>query len=198
VARPSKTHEKRRELIPLVAKTFADLGYRKATTAELARRCGVQENILYRLWPDKQGMFIAAIAFVVDMSLEVWREVLAEGGDERTAAERLLAYEAEHHGEFGHYRIVFAALGELDDAEVRAALAEMYRRFQKFIREQIRDHRDASGDETTVGPDAALRAWSVVGLSTVANIGRELGLFSEPQRQRLFAEVGRLLLDGEN
>ena len=47
--RPSKADERRRELLPLVAEAFSELGYRRATTAELAARCGVQENILYRL-----------------------------------------------------------------------------------------------------------------------------------------------------
>ena len=48
--------ERRAEFIPILANAFAELGYRRATTAELARRCDVQENILYRLWPDKRSM----------------------------------------------------------------------------------------------------------------------------------------------
>ena len=44
--RPNQTLEKRRELLPVIARAFAELGYRRATTAELARRCGVRENIL--------------------------------------------------------------------------------------------------------------------------------------------------------
>ena len=45
-------------------------------TAELARRCAVQENILYRLWPNKKGMFIAAIEYVYDLSTEKWEDLL--------------------------------------------------------------------------------------------------------------------------
>ena len=54
--RVSRLAEKRRELLPIVARAFADLGYRRTTTAALAGSCGVQENILYRLWPDKKAM----------------------------------------------------------------------------------------------------------------------------------------------
>jgi AcrR family transcriptional regulator len=192
--RANQTREKRRELIPIVARAFAELGYRRTTTAELARRCGVRENILYRLWPDKKAMFIGAIGYVYESSVAIWARVLAEDDGQQTAAERLLAYEAEHYGEFGHYRIIFAGLSETDDPEIRAALADMYQRYQRFLREQISAHRAQRPDATP--PDLVLAAWAVVGLGTVASIGRELGLLGDRQRRRLIADVGRMLLEG--
>ncbi|MBP7745394.1 MAG: TetR/AcrR family transcriptional regulator [Phycisphaerae bacterium] len=192
--RVSQTNAKRRALLPIVAHAFAELGYRRTTTAELARRCGVRENILYRLWPDKKAMFIAAIGYVYDQSVAIWGRLLVETDGETTLAERLLAYESQHHGEFGHYRIVFAGLSETDDPEVRAALSDMYRRFARFVEQQIKVHRASRAVGTT--PGAGDTAWAVVGLGTVANIARELGLVSDTQRRRLFAEVGRLLLTG--
>jgi AcrR family transcriptional regulator len=192
--RTSQTREKRRELIPIVARAFAELGYRRTTTAELARRCGVQQNILYRLWPDKKAMFIAAIAYVYESSVLIWARVLAEDDGQQTAAERLLAYEAGHHGEFGQYRIVFAGLNETDDPEVRAALANMYQRFLRFLREQIGAHRAQRPDAARL--NVALAVWALVGLGTVASVGRELGLLGDRQRRELIAEVGQLLLEG--
>ena len=76
--RRNQTNEKRRELLPIVARAFAERGYRRTTTAELAERCGVQENILYRLWPDKKAMFIAAIGYVYDLSVAIWSRLLKE------------------------------------------------------------------------------------------------------------------------
>lgn len=194
MARPNLTHEKRRELVPVVARAFAELGYRRTTTAELARRCGVQENVLYRLWADKKEMFIAAIRHVYDQSMAIWERVLGSGDPSQSAAERLLAYEATHHGEFGLYRIVFAGLSETDDPEIHAALADMYQRYHRLIRRQIAAHRERHGGNER---EAGLAAWAVVGLGTVANLGRELRLLTERQRQHLFARVGRLLLEGD-
>jgi AcrR family transcriptional regulator len=194
--RPNRQADQRRKLLPVVAQTFAELGYRRTTTAELARRCAVQENILYRLWPDKKAMFIAAIGYVFDKSLEIWSRVLASQEQGSTPAERLLAYEATHHGEFGHYRIVFAGLSETDDPDVRAALVNMYQGYQRFLREHISAHRAGLPLAHAAPPDPTLTAWAVVGLGTIANIGRELGLVSETKRRQLFTAIGRLLLTG--
>jgi AcrR family transcriptional regulator len=115
MGRPNLSAQRRGELIAAVAATFAELGYRRTTTAELAGRCGVQETILYRLWPDKRAMFTAAIAFVSEHSQAIWERALARRAGPGSAAEAVLDHEADHLGEFGLYRILFAGLSETDD-----------------------------------------------------------------------------------
>jgi AcrR family transcriptional regulator len=185
--RRSKTLPKghRDRLLPRVAHAFVELGYRGATTAELARQCGVRENVLYRVWPNKKEMFISAIEYVSALSLETWERLLANP-DKRSPAERLLEYEAVHQGEFGLYRIVFSGLSETDDLDIREALRSMYLRFHRFVSAQLAASEPGSAEH--------LLAWAFVGLATVSNISRELGLMTEPQRQGLFRDVGRRLL----
>ena len=88
----------------------------------------MRENILYRLWRDKKAMFLAAIDDIFQSRAERWEQILAEFG-RRQAAEAMLAYEARHQGEFGFYRVVFTALTEADDPQIREAITGMYRRF---------------------------------------------------------------------
>ncbi len=194
MARASKLEARRDEFTPIIATAFAELGYRRATTAELARRCGVQETILYRIWPDKKAMFMAAIGSVYETSLRTWEKLVGDAAPRSGTARRILDYETRHQGEFGLYRIVFAGLSETDDEDIHAALKEMYARFHEFIHAQITAHREAvPGAE---GPDAALAAWATLGLGTVVNIGRELGLMSEGLRKDLMGEIGGMLLEG--
>lgn len=192
--RPSQIGERRKQLLPIVAATFAELGYRRTTTAELGRRCKVRQNILYRLWPDKKAMFVAAIEYVYERSVETWKKLLTDGNGKATAAQRLLRYESEHHGESGLYRIVFAGLSETDDPDIRKALSHMYGRFHRFIRERIAAHHAAGGKRSQ--PDAVVSAWTIVGLGTVANIVQELDLMTPRRRKRFIADVGRFLLQG--
>lgn len=144
--------------------------------------------MLYRLWPDKKAMFIAAIEYVYDASRTAWEELLA-ATDEHSAAQRLLAHEATHHGEWGLYRLVFAGLSEVDDAQVREALSRMYRRYHEFIVRRLAEHRG-----TASGTPAELAAWALIGMGTISSIGRELGLFSAEERKRLWDEIGPQLL----
>ena len=64
MANPSKIDDRRRQFTPRVATAFIELGYRGTTTAELAQRCGVRENVLYRIWPTKKAMFLDAVEYV--------------------------------------------------------------------------------------------------------------------------------------
>ena len=192
--RPNRSAERRRELLPRIAQAFADSGYRRTTTAGLARRCGVQETVLYRLWPDKKAMFTACIDYIYQVSRSVWLSLLDQAPAGSSAAEHLLQYEAGHLGELGMYRIVFAGLSETDDPEIRRHLRLMYRRFQRFISVQVASHRRAAGAHARPGAEVA--AWAIVGLGTVAYVGRELDLLSAGERALLIREAGRLLLEG--
>jgi hypothetical protein len=134
-------------------------------------------------------MFIAVIDHVYDASTLAW-EALMAARDKRSTAERLLAYEATHHGETGLYRIVFAGLSEADDPQVHTALARMYRRYHEFIVRRLDEHRADGGD----APEPALAAWAIIGMGTMGSIGRELGLLAPAERRRLWEEIGPLLL----
>ena len=192
--RLNKSLQRRKQLIPAIAKAFAELGYRRTTTAELAKRCKVQENILYRLWPDKKNMFLAAIEYVYRLSEETWEKILEPSDSGESTAERILDYESTHHGEFGLYRIIFAGLGEVDDPEIRNTLKKMYKRSHLFLQEQISVHHEGRGSNAVPPPELA--AWAVIGLGTVANIGRELGLFTDRRRRQMISAIGKLLLEG--
>lgn len=190
MARRSRQAERRAELVPVLARVFAELGYRRATTAELARRCEVQETILYRLWPGKQEMFVAALEHVFAASEAVWETLLRSGDAARDAARRILAYEASHHGEHGLYRLVFAGLSECDEPAIRAALRRTYGRFHRFVAAQIATHRR----QEATSPAVLRAAWAIVGLGTVANLTRELGLLAGEARRELIEATGLELL----
>jgi AcrR family transcriptional regulator len=192
VGRPNQSEARRTELLPVVAAVFAELGYRRTTTAALAQRCAVQETILYRLWPDKRAMFLAAIDYVVHTAEAIWASRAAQRSTTMTAAEAVLEHEAVHLGEFGLYRILFAGLSETDDPDIAAAMRSVYRRFHGFLLTHLQEHRRTHPNAAL--PPAALSAWALIGLGTVVNIGRELDLLPKAARADLLRQVGRQLL----
>lgn len=193
MARPNQRAQRRLEYIPLISHAFVEVGYRRTTTAMLAERCAVRENILYRLWSDKCEMFLAALDYVYVNSEATWSRLLEEycADDARSCAQIILDYEAGHHGEFGLYRLVFTGLAETGDEMIKRAMTELYRRFHCFIRRQVADHRSQSIDEPTVDS----LAWAIMGMGTIANIGRELDLIDDQQRAQLIGRISGNLLD---
>ena len=194
MARPSQRDQKRTELLPVITEAFVELGYHRATTAELAARCDIQENVLYRLWTDKQEMFIASIDFLRRSRLKMW-EALANADDTvRSTAERMLENEARQVGELRLHRLVFAALGETDDPRIRRSIKQMYRQYQSALTKAISTHRRANDRSL---PSAELSAWAAIGLVTVINIISELDLVSRRDRKQLFSDIAGYLLDGK-
>ena len=193
--RPSQIDQQRKRLLPVVCQVFSEWGYHRTTTAALAQRCKVRENILYRLWRDKKAMFLAAIDDIFQSRAERWSRIVTERPTPEQGAEAMVAYEAKHQGEFGFYRVVFTALVEADDPEIREAITAMYRRFHERIRKMIETKRE--GDKRPPGLSAHATAWAMIGLATVSNIIRELELLRPRQREDMFAKTAKHLVRGD-
>lgn len=195
MANPSKVDDRRRQFTPLVATAFIELGYRDTTTAELAQRCGVRENVLYRIWPTKKAMFLDAVEYVFTATMTAWDGVSKNKALGKTVAERILRNQADYQGRLRLYRIVFAGLTE-DDPEIKNALRDVYRRLHGFIRQQIEEHRVRY--RRRGGPAADLTAWAMIGLASVVDIQRELEILPVAARKQIMKDVGVALLDGTN
>jgi AcrR family transcriptional regulator len=194
MARPSRAVERREELLPLLAGAFSELGYRRATTAELAARCDVRENILYRLWPDKKAMFVAALDFLFRRRMAQWEAALAGARPEESRAARLIDLAGRNLGEQGLYRIIFTALNETDDPDIRHALQRLYRRYHDRVAAEVTRHRENRGGRKVAG--AGDTAWALIGLVAFMSIVLDLDLMSARERQRLFTSMAFALLDG--
>ncbi|MGY0235911.1 TetR/AcrR family transcriptional regulator [Longispora urticae] len=71
----STADERRAEVLAAAVQAFAARGYYGTTTAEVAKVAGISQAYVYRLFPDKESLFVA----VVDHCSRLIRERLAEG-----------------------------------------------------------------------------------------------------------------------
>lgn len=85
--------EERRESVIRAAITeFARGGYNATSTEAIAKRVGVSQPYLFRLFPSKQAMFLAAS----DCCLADTRKIFAEAGEGLEGQEALLAMAAAY------------------------------------------------------------------------------------------------------
>jgi AcrR family transcriptional regulator len=170
------------------------MGYRRATTSQIARRCEVQENVLYRVWPSKEDMFAAVIDYIYRRTIQKWQQVFEQNPhlDKTTA---ILEYERVHHGENRLYQIVFAGLTETQSPVIRQALQAMYQNFQKYLAHLIKTHQDQNESQDKL--NASITAWAMIGIGMVEQIRRELDLAGSKNHGKIIYQVGQFLLSGD-
>jgi AcrR family transcriptional regulator len=84
--------ERRESVIRAAITEFARGGYNATSTEAIAKRVGVSQPYLFRLFPSKQAMFLAAS----DRCLADTRRVFAEAGEGLEGQEALLAMAAAY------------------------------------------------------------------------------------------------------
>ena len=191
MSRPSKKKQRREELLPSIAEAFAELGYRKATTSQIASRCGVQETILYRLWDDKKAMFLASIAYLFNWRMGRIRAVLAKVPEGEDHLNYLVEDVASTLGKHGLQRIIYAALGEVADPEIQEALQDMYRHNYDTILKLLQGSDAGPPPSPAKDEDAA---WAMIGLVTIMDLSSTLELLGPRQRSQVFKRTARALL----
>jgi AcrR family transcriptional regulator len=188
--------KKKQILLPLIASSFTELGYRRATTSELARRCEVKEAILYRLWPGKKEMFLDSLDFIAENLLRVWKDQLSNAAKEKTAIESLLSYESKHFAELNNYLIIFTGLTEADDPDIKESLQRMYFRIHSSLVEYITLYKVQTGHAT--GLSTPILAWALMGIGTMVTITKHLGMLAESERGQLLEQAGGALLQSDS
>lgn len=77
--RKLSTAEQRRESMPEAAiPVFAEHGYHAASTMEIARKAGISQAYVFRLFPTKAELFVAAYNVASDRMANTFREAAAE------------------------------------------------------------------------------------------------------------------------
>ncbi|MEM1444971.1 MAG: TetR/AcrR family transcriptional regulator [Planctomycetota bacterium] len=186
--------QRRIDLLPVLARVFADHGYAGTTTAKLAAATELRENQLYRLWPSKKAMFLAVLEDIAEQQTRWWEEHFEDPryrADPAAAARAVLDDEGKQRGSTGLHRLIFAGLSEASDPDVRAALQAMYARLHAYIQRVVKQQKTTDPDACLASP--ALCAWSLVALGSFANIARELDLFPVATQRRLFNQLGGAL-----
>ena len=184
MSRKSTKDKRREELLPQIADAFAELGYRKATTSQIASRCGVQETILYRLWDDKKSMFLKSIEYLFDFRMKRIRSVLAKVPEGEDHLSYLIEDVASTLGKHGLQRVIYAALGEIADPEISGELQKMYRHNYELILKLL--HQSTAADGPPSPAKVEDTAWATIGLVTILDLSSTLELLGPRQRSQVF------------
>src|SRR5438094_3945620 len=122
-----KTKEVRREeILDAALEEFAERGLHGASTEDIARRAGISQPYVFRLFGTKRELFIAVVARCFRQTLERFQRA-AEGKRGEEALHAIgMAYEELLQGDRTYLRSQMQAYAACDDPDVRAVVVNGY------------------------------------------------------------------------
>jgi len=163
--------QRREQLLDSAAKLFAEHGYARATTAQLAKAAGVTEPIIYRHFKSKRDLFVALIKRTGKRTLDQWKEDLVGATDPADRLRRLIG-DNPMVSETGRteYRVFLQAISEVEDDKIQEAINEHIARVHAFLATEL--ERAQKAHRVTNKFSAEVLAWLMI------NIGMGYGMMS--------------------
>lgn len=163
--------QRREQLLDSAASLFAEHGYARATTAQLAKAAGVTEPIIYRHFKSKRDLFVALIQRTGKRTLEQWQEHLKGASDPAERLRRLIG-DNPMVSPTGRteYRVFLQAISEVEDDKIQAAINEHIAKVHAFLAAEL--ERAQAAHRVTTKFSAEVLAWLLI------NIGMGYGMMS--------------------
>jgi AcrR family transcriptional regulator len=171
--------ERRDAIIETATRVFAERGFRRATTAEIAAEAGVSEPILYRHFMSKVELFLACLESAwTDMS-ERWVAAIEGESDGTQLLEGMLDAQRELRSR-KPYLAVLLVQGLSDAAQDPAINAYMQKhvcRVHELMTRVLTAAQEAGAVPAERDPSA--EAWTHMGVSFVSMMAGRLGVMSD-------------------
>lgn len=155
--------ERRQQLLTTASELFAERGYARTTTAELARAAGVTEPVIYRHFASKRDLFVALIEQTAATTLALWKQRLDTASDPAERLDRLLSANpmvALGDDEASAYRIVLQSITETGDPAIHAAVNDHFAALHRFIADEV--ERAQQARQVSGRLSAELIAWMLI------------------------------------
>jgi AcrR family transcriptional regulator len=118
--------ERRDAVLEAALVEFAASGFEGTSTEDIARRAGISQPYLFRLFGTKKELFKAAVARCFRQTLEIFQRA-AEGARGEEALHRMgQAYLEMLESDPVRLRVQMQAYAACDDAEIRTAVRDGY------------------------------------------------------------------------
>ena len=175
---------------------FSTGSYRGTTTAEIARRAGVTEPILYRHFASKRDLYLAVLAESWRRLRALWEQAVADEPDPRFWVGTMgRAYFSAKDPKVLCAELWMQALTEAsDDAEIRRFLRKQMREVHDFVTDVIVRSQQAGG--IFEDRDASAEAWIFISIGLLGTVSRRVGNLLEEDFEAIVASR-RKWLGGE-
>jgi len=172
---------RRDDVLDAALSEFADHGYEGASTEDIARRAGISQPYLFRLFGTKKELFKATVTRCFRETLELFQRA-AEGERGEDALHAIgEAYRQQLEEDRTRLRAQMQAYAACDDPEIRAVVRAGYGDLVAYVR------RVSGADWPTV--------WDFFATGMLLNVLASMQFDTEPEpwMQELFSGCGKEL-----
>jgi AcrR family transcriptional regulator len=170
---------------------FSTGSYRGTTTAEIARRAGVTEPVLYRHFASKRDLYLAVLEESWSRLRAMWNQAIADEPDPRFRVAAMgRAYFAATDPKVLCAELWIQALTEAsDDTEIRRFLRKQMREVHDYVTDVIRQAQEDGG--IFRDRDASAEAWIFIAIGLLGTVSRRVGNLLEDDFEAIIASRKR-------
>jgi AcrR family transcriptional regulator len=182
--------ERRASIVAAATEVFSEAGYQRGTMAEVARRVGVSEPVIFQNFGSKAAVFVAVLEEATGRMTSAIRERAAANGSVGAWLTEFLAPQhlSRAHSRDAHAVLFADAMSVTSEPQVKAAIRRTHRILAQTIAELLERGQAEGSVRRELDPRAA--AWWL--LSLLASQGFRSATM--PDRRRLEAQLAAMTL----
>jgi AcrR family transcriptional regulator len=132
--------EKAQRIVAAMRSSVGTRGAAASTFDHVAREAGVSRGLLHYYFGSKEQLLVEVVRHDCDSRIQAMAERFAVAGDAEAIVDALVTGLQEFMGEPGSQAVVYEMLSaSRHSEEIRAELAELYRRWREFLADALRE-----------------------------------------------------------
>ena len=132
--------EKAQRIVAAMRSSVGTRGAAASTFDHVAREAGVSRGLLHYYFGSKEQLLVEVVRHDCDSRIQAMADRFAVAGDAEAIVDALVIGLEEFMGEPGSQAVVYELLSASRHSdEIRAELAELYRRWREFLAEALRE-----------------------------------------------------------
>lgn len=140
---------RRTEMISAAIEVFAETGYYRTTTAQVAQRAGISQPYVFKFFATKEALLLAALEVSWERIAEAFGRVVATASPDQLERELIETYEdilAAHRQE----TLLQMQAQTMQEEQIRAAMQKGLREVRRIVLEAFRNNKLANPEERTM------------------------------------------------
>ena len=185
--------ERRRLILESAQAVFANSNYAKVGTAELAKAAGLSEPALYRYFSGKRDLYVSTLKATGPRLLGIWQHIRGQVVNPLDVIWTIGTGYYEHVlSRSPVMKLLFEALSEADDPEIRATVRQSFLSMVGFIEETLEVGKSRGLVRRDI--DSRVAAWHFMAIGLAFDLIHLLGMDGELDHGKV-EDWGRLYLE---